>query len=444
MVATRDVNPREELRAAEFAAACEWLCENGGDEAAALAKQAKEHASSVGSKEKTLMLADALGAALRTIQIETAADAGEAGAAQKDATATVAANAAAVLLGNSVAKQRKTSLEGVAQVAMSALNTYAQMDQEAVRKLSANVSARKEDGAIRLRINSLLYNAVSDETPEGAAVRYEILMNMVRSAKDCGRVPIMRPVFLKVDGFMQKWNLDLAKRKALFEEIADALRSHAANARKPVKDEYQELALEFSTKALVAFDAEKASDTDQQTEQEKAASAVLGAIMLESRFRFDEWLEIEAVRKLESSHPHLWELLNIFVCKIIDDYIKFAEEHGDYLQNTLHLDHEYCLTKMRLLTFTSLGIQCQELSYGDVAKALRVEAAEVEDWIIQAISCGLVDAKLDQIQEKVIVNRATHRVFSKEQWQPLSARINAWKVNLDDLLDVLHRRSQMS
>lgn len=53
-----------------------------------------------------------------------------------------------------------------------------------------------------------------------------------------------------------------------------------------------------------------------------------------------------------------------------------------------------------------------------VADTLQVSGDdEVEDWVLQAIQTGLMEAKMDQMQRVVVISRCTNRVFGTAQWK---------------------------
>lgn len=53
-----------------------------------------------------------------------------------------------------------------------------------------------------------------------------------------------------------------------------------------------------------------------------------------------------------------------------------------------------------------------------VADTLQVSGDdEVEDWVLQAIQTGLMEAKMDQMQRVVVIRRCTNRVFGPTQWK---------------------------
>lgn len=47
--------------------------------------------------------------------------------------------------------------------------------------------------------------------------------------------------------------------------------------------------------------------------------------------------------------------------------------------------------------------QEKEQTFAEIAKLLDIDEDEIEEWIIQAMSHGIIDAKMDQLNEKVII-----------------------------------------
>jgi len=98
---------------------------------------------------------------------------------------------------------------------------------------------------------------------------------------------------------------------------------------------------------------------------------------------------------------------------------------------------EDCLKKMRLLSLATLATQHEEIPYSLISATLSIDEAEVESWIILAISSHVLDAKLDQLRRVAVINRVTQRAFTREQWQQLGERLHAWKESTTALLEVV-------
>ena len=58
----------------------------------------------------------------------------------------------------------------------------------------------------------------------------------------------------------------------------------------------------------------------------------------------------------------------------------------------------------------------------------------MELWLIDIIRAGLVEGKLSQARQELLVHRSTYRTFGKEEWEELEARLDEWKVALEVVL----------
>jgi translation initiation factor 3 subunit M len=92
---------------------------------------------------------------------------------------------------------------------------------------------------------------------------------------------------------------------------------------------------------------------------------------------------------------------------------------------------------MRLLSLCSLAAEHEEIPYAAIVSTLKVQPEEVESWVIQAVSSGLILAKMDQLQQVVMVERCVVRRFGIEEWKSLQARLHTWKKNVRGVLEGL-------
>jgi len=59
---------------------------------------------------------------------------------------------------------------------------------------------------------------------------------------------------------------------------------------------------------------------------------------------------------------------------------------------------------------------------------------DVELWLIDIIRAGLVEGKLSQARQELLVHRTTYRTFGRAEWEELDARLEDWKVALENVL----------
>ena len=132
----------------------------------------------------------------------------------------------------------------------------------------------------------------------------------------------------------------------------------------------------------------------------------------------------------------LYALLKIFQEGKLEDYHSYIQSKGgDSVLVQWGLSAEDCSRHMRILSLCSLAAEHEEIPYAVVADTLQADAGDVEKWVIAAVSSGLLSAKMDQLQQKVMVERSVVRKFDMEQWKALQSRLHLWKQNVGGILE---------
>lgn len=153
-------------------------------------------------------------------------------------------------------------------------------------------------------------------------------------------------------------------------------------------------------------------------------------------------LRLEPIQKMASASSNdkdkrLIKLLSIFSSETLETYQQFEQQNAGFVQE-LGLDPKICTENMRLLTLISLAGECDTLSYSQIASKLKVEGTRsVEQWVVKAITLKLIDAKMDQVNETVIIYKAIQRVFTDDQWSVLEKKLNQWKTGIKGILQTL-------
>jgi hypothetical protein len=119
---------------------------------------------------------------------------------------------------------------------------------------------------------------------------------------------------------------------------------------------------------------------------------------------------LQSLSKHSSEAPlrPLIELLTILCKGSLEDFNSFRQANAEVLR--VHgISPETIERSLRLLCLSSLAETEPILTYSRVAEALKVDRAEVELWVVEAISGGLMDATIDQLPETITV-RYLHTV----------------------------------
>jgi len=179
---------------------------------------------------------------------------------------------------------------------------------------------------------------------------------------------------------------------------------------------------------------------------EAAKEASVGAIMDPVRL-FQEQrgiMGLTPVAALDGSKDTkpLYALLQIFQEKKLSDFQSFTTTSASTLTQ-YNLSQDSCIRHMRLLSLCSLATEHEEIPYDAIATTLQIDEADVEQWVIAAVSSGLLKAKMDQLQRVVMVEGCVVRRFGMEQWEVLQRRLDVWKRNVRGVLEGLKASGQI-
>ncbi|KAK4799129.1 hypothetical protein SAY86_024494 [Trapa natans] len=148
-----------------------------------------------------------------------------------------------------------------------------------------------------------------------------------------------------------------------------------------------------------------------------------------------------AVVQLEndSQYSSVYHLLRIFLTQNLDSYLEYQAANSSLLKD-YGLVHDDCVTKMRLMSLVDLGSnESGWMTYAVIRDTLQLNDDEVEFWVVKAISAKLLECKMDQMNQVVIVCGCRERVFGQRQWDLLRAKLETWKVFISTNLEKFSR-----
>lgn len=260
-------------------------------------------------------------------------------------------------------------------------------------------------------------------------MRYPVYYHLLQIAKQTDQI---KSIFHNVDQLKQQFshcslsNEELQKLYRLLHEVL-------------LKSNQSEQAAKVMIELLGTYTDKTASHA-----REDAIRCITSAIADPKTFLLDPLLSLKPVHILKGQLIH--DLLNIFVSENLTTYLKFYQEHKEFV-NTQGLNHEQNLRKMRLLSFMQLAETTPEISFEVIEQELQIKSEEVEAFIIEGknvfmllLACvnnsflvlktKLVSARMDQSAKKVYVSSTMHRTFGRSQWQQLRDLLQSWKTNL--------------
>lgn len=263
-------------------------------------------------------------------------------------------------------------------------------------------------GIVKLRVLSNLFHGLMVNSKD----RYIVYMHLAKCSilvKNLEYLPTKLDVVKK---YFKIWQSNTEEIQALYRLLFEALSqmNDSTNALKVVIE------------LLGTFDKENASKS-----RDDAHKCIVYCINDPNIFVFDSLLLLEPIKYLEGELIH--NLFTIFVSGKLNQYLEFYEAHKTFVTQT-GMNHEKNIDKIRILTLMSLAENNKELPFETLQKQLKIEADEIESFVIDAIRTKCVRCKIDHLAKTVTIMSVSYRTFTKQHWQVLKERLEKWKENL--------------
>ncbi|KNA11953.1 hypothetical protein SOVF_130320 [Spinacia oleracea] len=294
---------------------------------------------------------------------------------------------------------------------------------EIVKLISAKIVQHpNEKPTLRLKILFNLYNLLED-----AYSRFHVYLNVLNLAASGKVTEHVIPSIKKIDSFLSEWNLSVQDQRELFLAVFNALKESKSSGKE---------SFNFLSKYLATFSPE---DEQAMIEaKEEAANAIIEFVKGPDMFQCD-LLDIPSVTQLENDAKYalLYQLLKIFLTQRLNAYLDFQAANSTLLKD-YGLVHEDCLAKMRLMSLVDLASsESGHIPYALIKDTLSVNDNEVEYWVVKAITAKLLDCKMDQMNQVVIVSRYTERLFGQQQWDNLRSKLATWRGNIASVINTI-------
>ncbi|KAJ4707280.1 Eukaryotic translation initiation factor 3 subunit M [Melia azedarach] len=294
---------------------------------------------------------------------------------------------------------------------------------EMAKLISGKITQQPTDKpALRLKILFNLYNLL--ENPYSRFFVYMKALNLAVNGKVAEHII---PSLKKIDSFLKEWNVEIKDKRELFLGVANVLKESKSSS----KDSFK-----FLTKYLATFSDEDAHTMGEA--KEEAVRTIIEFVKASDMFQCD-LLDMPAIGQLEkdAKHASIYQLLKIFLTQRLDSYLEFEAANSTLLKS-YGLVHEDSVAKMRLMSLVDLcSNESGQVPYALIKDTLRINDDEVEKWVVKAITAKLIDCKMDQMNQAVIVSRYTERVFGQQQWQNLRAKLSTWRANISNVINTI-------
>lgn len=281
---------------------------------------------------------------------------------------------------------------------------------------------------LRLRLLMMLYNTYNLPTFE---FRYRVFKNVVDYAAKAGLFDQVLPYLDYLDAWMADWEkfMTVEDKRILYRDISACLRK--LNKRGDA------FAMLKRYHMLFRGEDDKVIGSDEATSL--TVQLLKDAIQLPSVIQFDDLLSYDTVKSLgKSKKPgsDLAKLGQIFLSGSVQDLRDFYKANKKLFEEHDIVFND-ALAKIQLLTLATLAHGRSEMSLKEVALALEETEDKVEPLVVRAISEGIIDGRIDQLNHTLLCKSAFQRKFEKEEWGFLDTKLTCWIDNLESVIQFI-------
>jgi len=292
---------------------------------------------------------------------------------------------------------------------------YCTFDEKLTRKFISKLTemgASSNNALLRIKILNNLFVGLPVTNP----LRYDVYIGQLRLASRFGQTNDMMTALKQVKVWLKTWNVDMEQRRVCYREL------HAALKDQQRSEEATKVMLEL----LATYD-----EASAVLAKEDAEKCVIDFISKPDVFIMDHLLKLKPVMTLQGQP--IYRLLEIFVSGQLSDYLEFYQENTEYV-NEIGLDHPANIHKMRILTTLSLSIAEKEISFANLRNILGfTDEEDIEEYIIDLIKSKLLHAKMDEMNEKMVIRSTSVRTFGINEWQQLEQKLECWFTNMQTI-----------
>ncbi len=273
---------------------------------------------------------------------------------------------------------------------------------------------------LKLKILVTLFNMLSV-----GELKYETIVMIFRYAIDTNQSEAVVPYHTYAEQWIEKWGLDASQIQGLSIIIYESLRVSPTTISNSHVFMRKYLSTFDKTTVLSGEGLDRALSSFIE-----AIKAPLGAF--EQRKLLLECISADQTKGSDLSA--IYALLSVIVNGTIEEYKSFASSNGAVLA-TYNLDSSTLEENMKLLAVCRLANGREKLSYHEVSEALNVPYEDVELWVVNTIAQGVLEVRMDQVEQTITVTKTIQNVFEVGQWVELQEKLNKLKSSLSSLKD---------
>lgn len=117
---------------------------------------------------------------------------------------------------------------------------------------------------------------------------------------------------------------------------------------------------------------------------------------------FADILQLKAVKFLSGKDKQVFDFMSLFTQTDSKEFETKVQQFSK-LMTEEKLDVQDVIHKKQYIQICSLKLENSNHGYEDLARILNIKKDDVEAWAIEAIAAGIIDAKIDQVKEEIVI-----------------------------------------
>ena len=171
--------------------------------------------------------------------------------------------------------------------------------------------------------------------------------------------------------------------------------------------------------------------------QSEAEKLVFNAIKSPEIVNFEEVIALEAIQDLKKTSKQIFDFVDLFLKKEIAQFKKDLSSFNKLMDDHV-VTTEMAIQKKQYIQICSLDLSEQQIySFKDMATLLDIPVDEVEEWFIDAVTNNIVDARINQMNEEIIIKTHKLRNLSDKEWVQIKDQITEWREKFEIVETIL-------
>jgi len=247
---------------------------------------------------------------------------------------------------------------------------------------------------------------------------------------------------------------DFAATKTIIEECDEILNGIAGVT--PVHSRFYELCSnyhqllsnhnQYYKDALRYLGCVEMSTIPIEEQRERAFNLGLAGLLGDKIFNFGELLQHPVLESLKNT-PRQWLVDLLFAfnsgnIKRMNDLKPYWSAQPDLVANELKLRQKNMLLCLMEMTF-SRASNNRQIKFEEIASETGVPVEEVEILAMKAMSLGLVEGTIDQVEQKVNMSWVQPRVLDQQQVGKMKEKLEVWCNDVNSMEKMVSKEAEM-